>query len=57
MWIFGPIPVFCTSLALVFMLYFLDVTFDSCPGVADTDMAEVFQLNRHHVDVEIGSDN
>ncbi|XP_047158549.1 uncharacterized protein LOC124829128 [Vigna umbellata] len=58
MWLFGPIPVFCTSFALVFMLYFLDVTFEcGCAGVADTDIAQVFQLNKHHVDVEIGRDN
>jgi len=58
MWLFGPIPVFCTSIALVFMLYFLDVTFEcGCAGVGDTDIDEVFQLSKHHVDVEIGRDN
>jgi len=58
MWLFGPIPVFFTSFALVFMLYFLDVTFDyGCTGVADTDSDEVFDMNQQHVDVEIGRDN
>ncbi|KAK8599263.1 hypothetical protein V6N13_077194 [Hibiscus sabdariffa] len=27
LWIFGPLPMFCCCIALVFMLYFLDVTF------------------------------
>lgn len=30
LWIFGPIPMFSTSLLLVSMLYFLDVTFEFC---------------------------
>jgi len=53
MWLFGPIPVFFTSFALVFMLYFLDVTFDcGFAGVADS-----FEMNKQHVDDEIGRDN
>ncbi|XP_028108926.1 uncharacterized protein LOC114307712 isoform X2 [Camellia sinensis] len=28
LWIFGPIPMFISCLVLVFLLYFLDVTFD-----------------------------
>ncbi|KAL9315907.1 hypothetical protein ACSQ67_016908 [Phaseolus vulgaris] len=58
MWLFGPIPVFFSSLALVSMLYFLDVIFESgYSGVLDTDSAQVFELNNHHADVEIGRDN
>lgn len=35
MWIFGPIPVFLSCVLLVFMLYFLDVTFEfRCLGSA-----------------------
>ncbi|TKY56406.1 phosphatase inhibitor protein [Spatholobus suberectus] len=57
MWLFGPIPVFFSSFALVFMLYFLDVTFEcSWAGVADTEGVEV-ELHKHNVDVEIGRAN
>lgn len=59
MWLFGPIPVFFSCVALVFMLYFLDVTFErGCAGVSDTDdSVQVVELNKHNVDVEIGKAN
>ncbi|KAK7385469.1 hypothetical protein VNO78_31190 [Psophocarpus tetragonolobus] len=58
MWLFGPIPVFSSCVALVFMLYFLDVTFEcGCAEVADTDLDEVVELHKPHVDVEIGRAN
>ncbi|XP_027368425.1 uncharacterized protein LOC113874402 [Abrus precatorius] len=57
MWLFGPIPMFFSSLALVFMLYFLDATFEcGWAGVADTDSIEV-ELDNHHIDMEIGRAN
>ncbi|XP_062074821.1 uncharacterized protein LOC133778815 [Humulus lupulus] len=34
LWIFGPLPMFVSSLVLVFMLYFLDITF-KCARVVD----------------------
>lgn len=58
MWLFGPIPVFFSCVALVFMLYFLDVTFEcGCAGVSDTHSVEAVELNKHNVDVEIGKAN
>ncbi|XP_020209979.1 uncharacterized protein LOC109794995 [Cajanus cajan] len=51
MWLFGPIPLFFSSFALVFMLYFLDVTFEcGWAGVADHDTHSVD-------DVELGRQN
>ncbi|GLT49258.1 hypothetical protein SLA2020_228270 [Shorea laevis] len=35
LWIFGPIPMFLCCLLLVFMLYFLDVTFEWAIAVSD----------------------
>ncbi|GLT49257.1 hypothetical protein SLA2020_228260 [Shorea laevis] len=35
LWIFGPIPMFLCCLLLVFMLYFLDVTFERAVAVSD----------------------
>ncbi|KAK9288354.1 hypothetical protein L1049_016807 [Liquidambar formosana] len=48
LWIFGPIPMFLCCIALVFMLYFLDVTcgFGWFIGPSDDD---------HHQDEELGS--
>ncbi|KFK27736.1 hypothetical protein AALP_AA8G422500 [Arabis alpina] len=43
LWIFGPIPMFITCCILVFLLYFLDLTFDSmecCVGVAEAEEPE-----------------
>ncbi|KAF8019284.1 hypothetical protein BT93_G0072 [Corymbia citriodora subsp. variegata] len=37
LWIFGPIPMFSSCFALVFMLYFLDVTFESGWAVEASD--------------------
>ncbi|KAH7854709.1 hypothetical protein Vadar_016999 [Vaccinium darrowii] len=36
LWVFGPIPMFVCCVVLVFLLYFLDVTFD-CGWVVDED--------------------
>ncbi|KZV44510.1 hypothetical protein F511_24259 [Dorcoceras hygrometricum] len=36
LWIFGPIPMFLCCLVLVFLLYFLDVTFDFGCVISDT---------------------
>ncbi|CAL0307773.1 unnamed protein product [Lupinus luteus] len=53
MWIFGPIPMLFSCFVLVFMLYFLDVTFEcGWVGVADDIEAEVH--HNHHIDIEIG---
>ncbi|RDX97385.1 hypothetical protein CR513_19842 [Mucuna pruriens] len=60
MWLFGPIPVFFSSFALVFMLYFLDVTFECAwAGIVDSDRDTVQQLglHKHNMDVEIGRPN
>ncbi|KAI3912237.1 hypothetical protein MKW98_012048 [Papaver atlanticum] len=40
LWIFGPIPMFCCSLFLVFMLYFLDITFEFGLGVSNVEDGE-----------------
>lgn len=40
LWIFGPIPLFCCSLFLVFMLYFLDITFEFGLGVSNVEDEE-----------------
>ncbi|XP_010034922.2 uncharacterized protein LOC104424252 [Eucalyptus grandis] len=37
LWIFGPIPMFLSCFALVFMLYFLDVSFESGWAVEASD--------------------
>ncbi|KAL4347869.1 hypothetical protein GQ457_17G023030 [Hibiscus cannabinus] len=37
LWIFGPLPMFCCCIALVFMLYFLDVTFQFGCDVTTAD--------------------
>lgn len=59
MWIFGPIPMFFCCFALVFMFYFLDVTFEECgwAEVSYTDCVETQVLKHHHVDMEIGREN
>lgn len=42
LWIFGPIPMFMCCLALVFLLYFLDVSFDvSSSDGEDYDTEEI----------------
>ena len=58
MWIFGPIPMFLSCFVLVFILYFLDVTFEcGWAGPPDNCIAEN-EVHRHHrVDIEIGSAN
>lgn len=57
MWIFGPIPMFFSSVALVFILYFLDVTMEcGWAGVADSDSVEA-DSDHHHVDMENGRSN
>ncbi|PON60351.1 hypothetical protein PanWU01x14_153370 [Parasponia andersonii] len=50
LWIFGPIPMFVSSIVLVFLLYFLDVTFECgwVAGVSDDDYPK---------DVELGKPN
>ncbi|KAF7816601.1 uncharacterized protein G2W53_030570 [Senna tora] len=40
LWIFGPIPMFVSCVVLVFMLYFLDVTFE-CGWAAVSDNTDV----------------
>ncbi|MCL7034711.1 hypothetical protein MKW94_008617 [Papaver nudicaule] len=40
LWIFGPIPMFCSCLLLVFMLYFLDITFEFGLAVGKVDEEE-----------------
>ncbi|KAI3978261.1 hypothetical protein MKX01_003424 [Papaver californicum] len=37
LWIFGPIPMFCSCILLVFMLYFLDITFEFGMAVGNVD--------------------
>ncbi|XP_010255120.1 PREDICTED: uncharacterized protein LOC104595873 [Nelumbo nucifera] len=46
-WIFGPIPMFLCCLVLVFMLYFLDVTFEfgQAIGAVDEDKDEEQEVN------------
>ncbi|XP_062074822.1 uncharacterized protein LOC133778816 [Humulus lupulus] len=41
LWIFGPLPMFVSSLVLIFMLYFLDVSFEygRVVDVSDTDIS------------------
>ncbi|KAK7275925.1 hypothetical protein RIF29_17052 [Crotalaria pallida] len=53
MWIFGPIPMLFSCFVLVFMLYFLDVTFECAWAGADYNDVEA-QVHKHHVDMEIG---
>ncbi|RZC49778.1 hypothetical protein C5167_018205 [Papaver somniferum] len=40
LWIFGPIPMFCSCIFLVFMLYFLDITFEFGLAVGNADDEE-----------------
>lgn len=57
MWIFGPIPMLFSCFVLVFMLYFLDVTFDcGWIGVADDGSIEA-EVHKHNIDMEIGRAN
>lgn len=46
LWIFGPIPMFLSCLVLVFLLYFVDVTFDFA-WVADSSEHQ----NHRHIEV------
>ncbi|CAL0317809.1 unnamed protein product [Lupinus luteus] len=55
MWIFGPIPMFFSCFTLLFMLYFLDVTFE-CGWVGANDDVEA-EVGKHHIDMEIGKAN
>ena len=48
LWIFGPIPMFLSCFVLVFMLYFLDVSFELGWAIA------VSADDDHHEDVEVG---
>ncbi|XP_047957253.1 uncharacterized protein LOC125202820 [Salvia hispanica] len=49
LWIFGPIPMFVSSLALVFMLYFLDVA---------ADITTVFTTSApQHLDYSVALEN
>ena len=50
LWIFGPIPMFLSCFLLVFMLYFLDVSFESGWVVA------VF-ADDHYKDEEVGCES
>ncbi|KAJ1431747.1 hypothetical protein SESBI_06986 [Sesbania bispinosa] len=57
MWIFGPIPMFLSCFALVFILYFLDFTFEcGWAGIDDSD-TDCVEAEVHHVDMEIGKVN
>lgn len=57
MWIFGPIPMLFSCFVLVFMLYFLDVTFEcGWMGVADDGSIEG-EVHKHDIDMEIGRAN
>ncbi|KAI3958542.1 hypothetical protein MKW92_014004 [Papaver armeniacum] len=40
LWIFGPIPMFCSCIFLVCMLYFLDITFEFGLAVGNADDEE-----------------
>ncbi|MED6168596.1 hypothetical protein PIB30_013091 [Stylosanthes scabra] len=61
MWIFGPIPMFVTSFVLIFILYFLDFTFEcGWTGILDDnccDDVENDEEHSHNGDVEIGRAN
>ncbi|XP_017647484.1 uncharacterized protein LOC108487612 isoform X2 [Gossypium arboreum] len=48
LWIFGPLPMFFSCMALVFMLYFLDVTFQFGWAIGAVDD------NGHNEDEEVG---
>lgn len=48
LWVFGPIPMFVCCVVLVFLLYFLDVTFD-CGWVVDEDHCEEDEEMNGHV--------
>ncbi|XP_010519578.1 PREDICTED: uncharacterized protein LOC104798992 [Tarenaya hassleriana] len=50
LWIFGPIPMFCSSCVLVFLLYFLDVAFEF-KAVGVTDAEEMERLEEAHQSV------
>lgn len=47
LWLFGPIPMFVSCCLLVFLLYFLDFTFEFAP-----DSSQDHQTGRHTDDVE-----
>ncbi|KAM6555323.1 hypothetical protein CsatB_002342 [Cannabis sativa] len=40
LWIFGPLPMFIYSFVLVFMLYFLDISFH-CEGIVDVSDEDI----------------
>ncbi|KAJ7959480.1 DUF599 domain-containing protein [Quillaja saponaria] len=52
LWIFGPIPMFISCFVMVFMLYFLDISFEFgwVVGVSDDD-------EEHYMDEELGRAN
>ncbi|XP_073128545.1 uncharacterized protein [Henckelia pumila] len=56
LWIFGPIPMFLCSLVLVFLLYFLDVTFDfGCVVNVSATPQDDQENNIACVDVELAT--
>ncbi|XP_061339153.1 uncharacterized protein LOC133285869 [Gastrolobium bilobum] len=57
LWIFGPIPMFFSCFVLIFLFYFLDVTFEcGWDGVGNTNTVED-EVQKLHVDMEIGRAN
>ncbi|CAK8537746.1 unnamed protein product [Lathyrus sativus] len=56
MWIFGPIPMFFSCFALVFLLYFLDAPFEcgwaTVKGVNDHECVQVEVPKQHCIDME-----
>ncbi|OIW02515.1 hypothetical protein TanjilG_12829 [Lupinus angustifolius] len=56
MWIFGPIPMLFSCFTLLFMLYFLDVTFE-CGWVGADENVVKAEVDKHHIDMEIGKAN
>ncbi|KAF4347425.1 hypothetical protein G4B88_029897 [Cannabis sativa] len=54
LWIFGPLPMFISSFVLIFMLYFLDVTFE-CGWVVDVSNNDI--ITYYSKDEELGRPN
>ncbi|KAL1308641.1 hypothetical protein HN51_050633 [Arachis hypogaea] len=59
MWIFGPIPMFVSTFVLIFILYFLDFTFEcGWTGISDHSCDDVENGDHNHNgDIEIGKPN
>ncbi|KAF4356588.1 hypothetical protein F8388_006332 [Cannabis sativa] len=57
LWIFGPLPMFISSFVLIFMLYFLDVTFE-CGWVVDVSNNAIITTTTYYSkDEELGRPN